>query len=271
MKNKKLKILISNDDGFESKGLKVICQLCARYGDVTAVAPKVPQSGKSAALSIGGSKLRLKKESSHKCSNGNTIEVYSFTGTPVDCVKIAMNTFFSLDNRPDLLISGINHGSNASAAAVYSGTLGAAKEGTIYSVPSIALSLDTHDPDASFAGIKKYFPLIMINFFACLPPEGTFLNINFPNIPSSKIKGMRYATQGNGMWIKEFDKFKDSKGKPFFVMKGEFLNKDDKVYADHIAMENGYISVAPQKVDITDYEEFEQHEEDWNFDFKQSL
>lgn len=267
MKNKRLKILISNDDGFQAKGFKVICQLCARYGDVVAVAPKEPQSGKSAALSMGGTKLWLKKESSRKCSNGNTIDVYSFTGTPVDCVKIAMNTIFSMNNLPDLLFAGINHGSNASAAAVYSGTLGAAKEGTIYSVPSIALSLDSHDPDASFAGIKKYFPLIMSNFFANPPAEGTFLNINFPNIPTSQIKGMRYATQGNGMWIKEFDKLKDSRGRTYYVMKGEFLNKDDKLYADHIAMDNGYISVAPQRVDITDYEEFELHEQNWNFDF----
>lgn len=263
MKNKRLKILISNDDGFQAKGFKVVCKLCARYGDVVAIAPKEPQSGKSAALSMGGTKLWLKKESSQKCSNGHTIEIYSFTGTPVDCVKIAMNTIFSMDNRPDLLIAGINHGSNASAAAVYSGTLGAAKEGTIYSVPSIALSLDSHDPDASFAGVKKYFPLIMSNFFAAPPKEGTFLNINFPDIPTSKIKGMVFATQGNGMWIKEFDEFKNSRGQKYYVMRGEFLNKDKKPYADHLAVENGYISVAPQKVDITDYEDFERLSKKW--------
>ncbi len=263
MKKKRLNILISNDDGFEAKGFKVICELCAKYGNVLAVAPKEPQSGKSAALSIGGTKLWLNKESSKKCSNGNTIDVYSFTGTPVDCVKIAMNVFFSLDNKPDLLISGINHGSNASAAAVYSGTLGAAKEGAIYSIPSIALSIDSHNPDANFAGVKKYFPLIMSNFLKNPPVEGTFFNINFPNIPTTKIKGMRFATQGNGMWIKEFDEFKTSNGENYYIMKGEFLNKDNKVFADHIAIENGYISLAPQKVDITDYEEFERLEKKW--------
>lgn len=265
MNDKKIKILVSNDDGYNAKGFTTVCRLASQYGEVVGVAPKYAQSGKSAALTMGEA-LWLQKECEFEGENGNPITLYSFTGTPVDCVKIAMNTIFSIEDKPDFMISGINHGSNASAAAIYSGTLGAAKEGTLYGIPSIALSIDTHVEDADFSAVEKYFSTIMENFLKFPPRSGTYLNVNFPYIPIDKIKGIRFAKQGDGMWVKEFDVFQNKRSQTFYIMSGEFLDLDTNGAGDHTVMAMGYISVCPQQIDSTDYKDFERLTNNWKFD-----
>lgn len=262
MSKKQMKILVSNDDGYNSKGFEVICNLCSQLGDVIGIAPKTPQSGKAASLSMVEI-LALKKEKSERVANGNTIDIYSFSGTPVDCVKIAMNTIFSIQDKPDILVSGINHGINASVAAVYSGTIGAAKEGVIYSIPSVAFSIDCHLPDADFGGIIAYFPQIMKNILSNPLREGSFWNINFPNLPTEEIKGIRFAHQGKGMWIKEFSECKRENGESYYKMGGEFTSLEVDKRADHIAVAEGYIAISPQMIDSTDYTEIERIEKIW--------
>ncbi len=254
MQKKKLEILITNDDGYHSKGFKTAVEIFSKYGNVTAIAPRDSQSGKSASLTMDVP-LWLKKIHEKTAGNGNSVRIYSFTGAPVDCIKMAMNKFFDLKHLPDLLISGINHGSNASVAAVYSGTLGATKEGTIYGIPSIGLSINTHKADANFAPVKKYIGVIMKNFFACPPIPGTYLNINFPDIPVGKIKGIKFAESGNGMWLDELNSYKTPQGKEYFWISGEFHDKDTSKIGDHTIVDAGYIAIVPHKVNDTDYEE----------------
>ena len=261
MTQKQLQILVTNDDSYLSKGIQTVSDILSQYGNVTVVAPKEVQSGMSAALTLTRP-LRLAKEWEKETSNGNYIRVYSFTGTPADCVKIAMNEFF-LEKKPDLLISGINHGSNASVASVYSGTLGATAEGTIYGVPSIGLSIDTHNPDADFSGVEKYLPQILENFLANPPQKGVYLNINFPKGGVESIKGIRFAKQGDGMWIKEFDKRTDPHGREYYWMTGHFLDTETDPAGDHRVVGDGYISIVPHNIDTTNYQEMERLKECW--------
>lgn len=254
-----LEFLVTNDDSYLSKGIKTVSELLSKYGNVTVVAPKEVQSGMSAALTLTRP-LRLKKESHTDTKYGTHIKVYSFTGTPADCVKIAMNEFF-LESKPNFLVSGINHGSNASVASVYSGTLGATAEGTIYGVPSMGLSIDTHDPDADFSDILNYLPQIMEKMMAHPPAPGVYLNVNFP---SGKIKGIRFAKQGDGMWIKEFDKRTDPHGNVYYWMTGHFHDTETNPSGDHKLLAEGYITIVPHNVDSTNYAEMERLDRDWD-------
>ena len=262
--DKKMEILITNDDSYTSKGLWTLISLCVTIGNVTVVAPKTAQSGMSAALSMG-KPLFLNKEEERLTPEGNKIDVYSFTGTPADCVKIAMNKVFSRDHKPDLMFSGINHGSNASTAAVYSGTLGATAEAAIYEIPAIALSVDSHDPDADFSAVKKWFRPIVDNFLANPPVKGIFLNINFPNLPPEEIRGISFAHQGDGMWIDEFENYTTPRGEPFYWICGRFLDKAKDYEGDHTLMNNGYITIVPHMVDSTSYAEKTRLQELWKF------
>ncbi len=261
---RQLEILITNDDSYISKGFNTLIALCATLGNVTAVAPKYAQSGMSAALSMG-KPLFLNKEDERTTASGNTIKIYSFTGTPADCVKIAMNKFFSREHKPDLMFSGINHGSNASTAAVYSGTLGATAEASIYEVPAIALSVNTHDPDADFSAVKKWFHRIVDNYLENPPQKGVYLNINFPDIPVQQIQGIRFAHQGDGMWIDEFEDYKTPHGEPFYWICGKFLDKAKDKEGDHTLIDEGYITIVPHLVDSTSYKEMYRLNNLWKF------
>lgn len=261
MMPKQLEILVTNDDSYQSKGIKTVSDILSQYGNVTVVAPKEVQSGMSAALTLT-KPLRLQRESVETTGNGSSIRVYSFTGTPADCVKIAMNEFF-LERKPDLLVSGINHGSNASVASVYSGTLGATAEGAIYGVPSVGVSIDTHNPDADFSGVERYLPQIIDNFLSNPPAKGVYLNINFPKGGEQAIKGIKFAKQGDGMWIKEFDKRIDPHGREYYWMTGHFLDTESNPSGDHKVVEDGYISIVPHNVDTTNYSELERLKALW--------
>lgn len=262
MHTRNLRILVTNDDGYNSKGIKTLAELLSEYGDVTVLAPAEPHSGMSTALSLENI-LRLKKIDEYR-HNGHTIEIHALTGTPTDCVKLAMNRFFSIDNKPDLLVAGINHGSNASIASIYSGTLGATIEGTIYGVPSLGVSLDTHSSNPDFSGVTKFLPGILRNFMKHPPAKNVYLNVNFPDIAVEQIKGIRFAKQGYGMWIKEFENRFDPHGREYFWMTGEFIDTEPAENGDHKLVGQGYISIVPHTIDTTDYKELERLEKCWD-------
>ncbi|MBP6365623.1 MAG: 5'/3'-nucleotidase SurE [Bacteroidales bacterium] len=247
----KLNILITNDDGVKSKGISALIDMMRPYGDITVVAPFEAMSGMSAALTIG-KPLRLTELKSEE-----GLKIFACSGTPADCVKMAMNQLFST-NPPHLLVSGINHGSNASVASLYSGTLGAAAEGTVYGIPSVGFSLSSHHRDADFSASIHYGKIIIDQYLKNPPKPEIFLNVNFPDKPLNSIKGIKFCHQGKGQWIKEFEERTDPYGFHYYWMTGEFFNLEpDNRESDHNLVEDGYISIVPHKIDTTDYSEVE--------------
>lgn len=251
-------ILITNDDGIDAEGIHVLAGIMRRYGNVTVVAPLHPQSGKSAALSLD-TRLYLRQ-----VKDGPGLREYTFNGTPVDCVKIGINECWPEDRLPDLVVSGINHGSNCSVASLYSGTLGACIEGTVYGIPSIGFSICTHAEHPDFSPVTAFADTIMEKFFAFPPEKGIYLNINFPPIPASEIKGIRMARRGYGRWVKEFDTYKDEEGRPFYLMAGYFEDHEKEgSIGDHTIVRDGYITIVPHRIDTTDYNEVERLSKAW--------
>lgn len=263
-----MRILITNDDGYQSKGIQVLANIMKKYGEVTVIAPKTHQSGMSMAVSLGF------KQIAHKdLGNG----WHYVDATPASCVKFGLNTMF-LNQFPDVVVSGINHGSNASTASCYSGTLGAAAEAALNGIPAIGVSLDDFHVDADFSAIEKYFGDIFEKLMSERTGKfGIYYNVNFPSIPANDIKGVRVGYQGKGRWIREFQKW-DVKyyekygmtpellgqcsnpvleeGEELYMLVGDFLDDPrNNSEADHRLVENGYISVVAHNLDCTDYEE----------------
>ena len=265
-----MEILITNDDGYNSKGIKVLADIMKKYGNVTVIAPKHHQSGMSMAVSLGF------KQIAHK----NLGDGWHYVdATPASCVKFGLNTIF-LEKYPDVVVSGINHGSNAATASCYSGTLGAAEEAALNGIPAIGVSLDTLHPDADFSGVEKYFGEIFEGLMKNWPDKyGVYYNVNFPNIPTEQLKGVRAASQGMGRWIKEFKEWdvthyakygitpemlgqcsepQNEEGEDLYMMVGEFLDDPrNPADADHHLMAKGYVSIVAHNVDCTDYQEVE--------------
>lgn len=265
-----MRILITNDDGYEAKGIKVLADIMSQFGEVTVIAPKKHQSGMSMALSLGF------KQIAHKdLGNG----WHYVDATPASCVKFGLNTMF-VNDFPDVVVSGINHGSNASVASCYSGTLGAAAEAALNGIPAIGVSLDSLHPDADFSGVKRYFAEIFAKLMDNYPAEyGIYYNVNFPDIPMDQIKGVRAGSQGRGRWIKEYKEWDVEhyakygitpemigqssnpvleEGEELYMMVGEFQDDPhNPADADHLLVADGYISVVAHNVDCTDYQELE--------------
>ncbi len=263
-----MRILITNDDGYQSKGIRVLAGILRKYGDVTVIAPKTHQSGMSMAVSLGF------KQIAHK----DLGEGWHYVdATPASCVKFGLNTIF-LDDFPDVIVSGINHGSNASTASCYSGTLGAAAEGALNDIPAIGVSLCSLHPDADFSAVEKYFGDIFCKLMENYPKKhGVYYNVNFPDIPSSEIKGVRAGVQGMGRWVREFKEWdlshyakygitpellgqssdpKLEEGEELYMMVGDFLDDDrNPADADHRLLDEGYISIVAHNIDCTDYQE----------------
>lgn len=260
-------ILVTNDDGYFAKGIREISQFLRQYGNVTVVAPREAQSGKAASITLERT-LEIELINNQEASAGlGSIREYTLTGTPVDCAKMGVNIFKHEGKYPDLLVSGINHGSNASTAALYSGTLGATKEGIVYDIPSIGLSIDTIVPNPDFSALLRYAKIIFDKYFETGISKGVFLNINFPDLPFEKIKGIRFAHQGRGRWINEFDHRVNPRGRHYFWMVGEFQDCEltDDREGDHRVVKDGYVSIVPHKVDTTDYEELARLSSIWKF------
>jgi len=239
-------ILVSNDDGYKACGVRELAQVASQFGDVVVVAPVTGQSGMSHAVTLNHP-IRLRTVS----LNGG-ISVYACTGTPADCVKIALNQI--LDRKPDLVISGINHGSNSSVSLFYSGTVAATIEACMNGIPSVAFSVNDHSPEADMRLAVRYAGPVIDKVIRFGLPRYTCLNINFPAIPPELCRGIRICRQARGVWKEEFDKRTDPRGHDYYWLTGEFANQepgsDD---TDEWALANNFAAIVPVKVDVTDY------------------
>ncbi len=231
-----------NDDGVTAPGIKALIEVAQELGDVTVVAPDSPQSGMGHAITIG-KPLRLDKIDLYE-----GVEMYKCSGTPVDCVKLAVNRIFK-GKKPDLCISGINHGLNNSINVIYSGTMSAAVEGAIESIPSIGFSLDDYTWKADFEPCKKYVRDICLQTLKNGLPPGVLLNVNFPN--SANMKGIRICRQANAKWAEDFDERQDPHNRNYYWLTGVFQNNDKGEDTDVWALENNYVSVVPVQFDMT--------------------
>ncbi|HNW98938.1 MAG TPA: 5'/3'-nucleotidase SurE [Bacteroidales bacterium] len=240
-KEKKPVILITNDDGIMSPGIRQLIKLMRILGDVVVVAPDKPQSAMGHAITIA-TPLRLQQIN----IDGRHIE-YSCSGTPVDCVKLAVDKI--LFKKPDMLVSGINHGSNSSINVIYSGTMSAALEGAIENIPSIGFSILDYSFEADFTPCEKQILTIARNVLQNGLPKGTCLNVNIPKI--EKIKGIKICRQAIAYWDDEYYERKDPHHKSYYWLTGEFINNDKGKDTDEWALKNGYISVVPVLYDFT--------------------
>ena len=197
-----MKILVTNDDGYRAKGIQVLVEILKRYGEITVVSPKYVQSGASMGVTMGYRPIAVKKVREEP-----GVVWYYLDGSPASCVKFGIGNLLT-DGRPDLLVSGINHGGNYATAALYSGTLGAAQEGALVHVPSVAVSLDSLDPDADFSVVERYLPPIFEKM-ARHPSRrfGLTYNINFPAVPPEEVAGVRVCEQGVIRWVRELFPF----------------------------------------------------------------
>jgi len=242
MTKSKPSILVVNDDGITAPGIKHLMHAMQELGRVVVVAPDSPQSGMGHAITVG-KPLRLDSVDIYP-----EIEMYSCSGTPVDCVKLAVNKIFK-GKKPDLCVSGINHGLNNSINVLYSGTMSAAVEGAIESIPSIGFSLDDYTLQADFSHCIKFVKEIARQVLVNGLPAGTLLNVNFPAGPL--IKGIKISRQANAKWAEEFDERMDPHKRPYYWLTGVFQSNDGGEDTDVWALEHGYASVVPVQFDMT--------------------
>ena len=242
--SKKPLILVTNDDGINAPGIRALITVMNTIGDVVVVAPDSPQSGMGHAITLNAT---LYSKEVH-LDNGPQKE-FSCSGTPADCVKLAIREM--LDRTPDLCVSGINHGSNASINVIYSGTMSAAIEAGIEGIPAIGFSLLDYSLEADFEPAKKYIKLLVEECLAQGLPSGVVLNVNIPKLPQEKIKGVKVCRQADAYWQEKFDKRTSPLGRDYYWLTGEFINKDKGEDTDEWALANGYVSVVPVQFDLT--------------------
>ena len=240
-------ILVTNDDGISAPGIRTLISAMNEIGDVVVVAPDSPQSAMGHAITIN-STLHCNPI---KIDDGPQIE-YSCSGTPADCVKLGINEI--LDRKPDICVSGINHGSNSSINVIYSGTMSAAVEASVEGVPAIGFSLLDYNWNADFSQIREHVIKITKKALKEGIPKGNALNVNFPKLKKEEIKGIKVCRQANAYWIEKFDKRTNPQGREYYWLTGEFINKDKGSDSDEWALENGYISIVPIKFDMTDHD-----------------
>ena len=246
--NRKTKpvILVTNDDGVTAPGIMNLVAAVKDLGKVVVVAPDKPQSGMGHAITIG-QPLRLQKVNLF----GN-IEAWSCTGTPVDCVKLAVDKV--LHRKPDLCVSGINHGANHSINVIYSGTMSAAVEAAIESIPSAGFSLLDYNIEADFTGARKYARLVVEHMLDTKLDKHTVLNVNIPSVPVELLNGLKICRQAYAKYEEDFLERQDPHGRMYYWLTGEFVNFDKGTDTDVWALANNYISVVPVQFDMTHYE-----------------
>ena len=274
-----MEILLVNDDGYKAKGLRVLAEAMSKVGNVTVVAPKKPQSAMATSVSLG-----LRRLAAKRLPELGPGKWFYLDATPVSCVKYALN-FPMYEDRPDVVISGINHGSNASTGSCYSATLGAAEEGAINGIPSIGVSLDSFIADPDFEVVTSFFPEILKTLLENWPKDafGLFYNINFPNCRPEEVKGIRVTRMGRGHWIKEFrlwDERAEARAEsdvfglsqnpnppleegetPYYIV-GDFVDDEDEGGdADHRLLSVGWITITPMNADNTHYSEIQHLQE----------
>ncbi len=245
MAKKRPLILVTNDDGINAPGIRTLIEVMNTIGDVCVVAPDSPQSGMGHAITINDTlycnRIKTENNVSHK--------EYSCSGTPVDCVKLAVNEI--LKRKPDLCVSGINHGSNSSINVIYSGTMSAAVEAGTLGIPSIGFSLLDYSLEADFTPSKKFIKTITQQVLKNGLPKGVVLNVNIPKLELSQIKGIKVCRQANAHWEEKFDKRTNPLGRDYYWLTGEFVNEDKGEDTDEWALHNGFVSVVPVQFDLT--------------------
>ncbi|HLP57000.1 MAG TPA: 5'/3'-nucleotidase SurE [Fluviicola sp.] len=236
-------IFITNDDSLLAKGIASLVEAARPFGDIVVIAPDKPQSGMGHAITIHDP-LRLHPE--HLFEG---IEAYSCTGTPVDCVKLGV--YEILHRKPDLLLSGINHGCNASTNILYSGTMSAAVEGAMEHIPSIGFSLDNFDHDADFSTAKAVAAKVIEKVLANGLPDGVCLNVNIPNVAPADLKGIQVCKQAYAYWEDRFDKRQDPFGKTYYWLTGTFNVQEESTGTDLYYLAKGFATVVPTQFDLT--------------------
>lgn len=237
-------ILVTNDDGITAPGIRKLIEVMNEIGDVVVVAPDSPQSGMGHAITIN-STLHVEKVI---IDDGPQVE-YSCSGTPADCVKLAIREV--LDRKPDLCVSGINHGSNSSINVIYSGTMSAAIEAGIESIPAIGFSLLDYNWGANFEPCRSFVKTIATNVLENGMPKDVILNVNIPNVTKDEIKGIKVCRQARANWEETFDKRTNPMGRDYYWLAGEFVVMDKGEDTDEWALANNYISVVPIQFDLT--------------------
>ena len=241
-------ILVTNDDGITAPGIRTLVEIAKTLGDVVVVAPDSPQSGMGHAITISGP-IRLHPNN----QVFEDVEAYECSGTPVDCVKLAKHVVLK-DRQPDLCLSGINHGSNASINIIYSGTLSAAMEASLEGIPSIGFSLLDYAHDADFEPCKPYAKALIEWVLENELEHGNLLNVNIPSVPEAELKGLKICRQADARWIEEFTEAEDPRGQKYYWLTGQFSNDDQADDTDIWALEHNYISVVPSMHDLTNYQ-----------------
>jgi 5'-nucleotidase len=250
-------ILVSNDDGITSNGIRTLVKVMKQIGDVLVVAPDGPQSGMGHAITVGET-LRLEETTIF-----DGVRAFECSGTPADCVKIARHFVLKDHREPDVIVSGINHGSNTSISVLYSGTMSAAIEGAIEGTPSIGFSLCDYSHKADFSHVEQYVRKITLQVLEKGLPKGVALNVNFPPKQNENVKGIRVCRQANAKWVEDFDQRFDPNGRRYFWMAGNFVNFDKGEDNDEWAIANNYVSVVPCQFDLTAHTAIPLLNEDW--------
>ena len=245
MKNMEKLILVTNDDSVNAKGIQSLVKIASTLGRVVVVAPDKPQSGMGHAITLSDP-IRL-----NRVRMFGDVEAYSSSGTPVDCVKLAI--YEVLERKPDLVLSGINHGENSSTNVLYSGTMSAAIEGAMEGLPSIGFSLSDFSSEADFMQYEAYVSRIISKALKEDFPKFTCLNVNIPNVPASDIAGIKVCTQAHAFWADRFDKREDQFGRPYYWLTGEFGEVNPQEDSDLHALYRGYISIVPTQFDLTNH------------------
>ncbi len=252
-------ILVVNDDGITAPGIRELIDVMKEFGDIFVVAPDSPQSGMGHAITLNNT-LRAEKVN----FGNDDIPEYSCTGTPVDCVKLAVNNL--MPRKPDLIVSGINHGSNSSINVIYSGTMSAAMEGALEGIPSIGFSLLDTRREADFSVSKEVVRVIVQNVLSNGMPDDICLNVNIPVVSKDELKGIKVCRQAKGNWEEEFDERIDPNKRSYYWLTGSFVNYDKGEDTDIWALENNYVSVVPVQFDLTAHHSM-QNLNTWNYEF----
>jgi 5'-nucleotidase len=250
IKNKIPTILVTNDDGITAPGIAALIEVASKFGKVVVVAPDSGQSGMGHAITIG-KPLRLQEVKLFE-----NIKAYQCSGTPVDCVKLARDIILK-GEKPDLCISGINHGSNASVNVIYSGTMSAAMEACIEGIPSVGFSLLDYKYEASFATSKIVAEKIIQTMLSNKWPAHTLFNVNIPDVKPKELKGYKICRQANAKWEEKFVERKDPFGKNYYWLTGEFVNKDKGKDTDIYWLSKNFVSIVPVQFDLTNYKYFD--------------
>lgn len=255
MNNKRPLILISNDDGWQSYGIKCLVDFVRDFGDIIVCAPDSARSGFSCAFSAV-TPLRLNLH-----SDDGEVQVWSCNGTPVDCTKLALSEL--CPRRPDIVISGINHGDNGSVNTHYSGTMGVAMEGCMKGIPSVAFSLCDHGEFPDFSPLRPYIRTVVQRVLAEGLHAGVCLNVNFPLMP--EFNGVRICRMAKGVWGNEVVRARHPRGYDYFWLVGSYTNDEPEAEdTDNWALEHGYVAITPTQVDVTAYKAIEDLKK-WDF------